>query len=336
MELISPDWSEPCWYTAAADAPVANTEDCGSLYEKPHFIALNLDDLGLHGQDRHLTLTAQHGAGRSIEKLGAAMRILELRVSFTAVGNARLPAHKGNLLRSALGACCKRVLGDEAYGALFEGRTGIPGQERVPPFALRCMDRRTYLKTGDRFGITFVLVKPEHEEWILALLPNIAGDLGGQKFIPIVTSRTAWDEKAILRRSAELVTARELKISLQSPLRIERRGHTMSQPTWQDVLQCLERRVRTLEVWLGQAPTCLVPENAGQGIVAVLDLTWFDWSRTSSRQQREISMGGVTGTIILTGDLKALLPLLIFGSIVGIGAGMTSGNGVIKIVPVDS
>ena len=56
-------------------------------------------------------------------------------------------------------------------------------------------------------------------------------------------------------------------------------------------------------------------------------LHWQDWSRFSSRQQREMTLGGVLGEWTLEGDLSRLFPWLWLGQWLHVGKNATMGMG---------
>jgi hypothetical protein len=56
-------------------------------------------------------------------------------------------------------------------------------------------------------------------------------------------------------------------------------------------------------------------------------LRWQDWTRFSSRQQQEMTLGGVIGDWTLRGDLKELLPWFWLGQWLHVGKNATMGMG---------
>lgn len=67
-------------------------------------------------------------------------------------------------------------------------------------------------------------------------------------------------------------------------------------------------------------------QQAGQ-IDARHDLQWRDWTRYSSRQKQEMSLGGVIGTWQLSGDLAPFWPHLHLGQWLHVGKNATFGLG---------
>ena len=59
---------------------------------------------------------------------------------------------------------------------------------------------------------------------------------------------------------------------------------------------------------------------------------WIDLGSYSSRQRKSTPIGGFVGEATLAGDLGALLPVLLWGSVVQVGKDTVKGNGVYSIV----
>ena len=57
------------------------------------------------------------------------------------------------------------------------------------------------------------------------------------------------------------------------------------------------------------------------------DLKWFDWRRYSLRQEREMLMGGMTGSVVYRGLLAEYLPLIDICRRIHIGKQTTFGLG---------
>jgi hypothetical protein len=56
-------------------------------------------------------------------------------------------------------------------------------------------------------------------------------------------------------------------------------------------------------------------------------LQWKDWTRFSSRQDQEMTLGGVIGEWTLLGDLGELLPWFWLGQWLHVGKNATMGMG---------
>ncbi len=130
-------------------------------------------------------------------------------------------------------------------------------------------------------------------------------------------------------------------LNLATPLRLQHQGH----PVPPDRL-----RPRTLFTALLRRASLLfelhagaLPGIAGEAarLAACADrlrnacaLTWKDWTRFSSRQQREMTLGGVVGAWTLTGDpddLRELLPWFWLGQWLHVGKNTTMGMGMYSL-----
>ncbi|PIP08439.1 MAG: hypothetical protein COX51_04395 [Syntrophobacteraceae bacterium CG23_combo_of_CG06-09_8_20_14_all_50_8] len=60
-------------------------------------------------------------------------------------------------------------------------------------------------------------------------------------------------------------------------------------------------------------------------------LHWFDWRRWSNRQDQEMLMGGLIGTVAYSGDLTEFIPLLHLCETLHLGKQTAFGLGKIKI-----
>jgi CRISPR/Cas system endoribonuclease Cas6 (RAMP superfamily) len=61
-------------------------------------------------------------------------------------------------------------------------------------------------------------------------------------------------------------------------------------------------------------------------------MEWFDWTRYSSRQETEINMGGLVGTVELCmNDLEDYWPYLWLGQWTHVGKGTSMGMGAYTI-----
>jgi len=54
---------------------------------------------------------------------------------------------------------------------------------------------------------------------------------------------------------------------------------------------------------------------------------WIDWTRYSTRQKQQMQLGGMTGTVVFTGETGKYLPLFRLGEFLHIGKGSTFGLG---------
>lgn len=127
-----------------------------------------------------------------------------------------------------------------------------------------------------------------------------------------------------------------LELQIQTPLRLQQQGQPLRphQLSPRVLVANLARRVALVLEFHAQQPTWgdQVPPliAQAQALGQRLDLTWFDWMRYSSRQQQEMTLGGVLGTWTLEGStpvLETLWPWLWLGQWLHIGKNATMGMG---------
>ena len=98
------------------------------------------------------------------------------------------------------------------------------------------------------------------------------------------------------------------------------------------LLVTLARRWQLLlDMHLGQAApqqdfTTLVPQAQAIALTGE-DLHWWDWGRYSQRQQREMKLGGLLGTLHLAGELAPFSALLHLGQWLHVGKNTSFGLG---------
>ncbi len=121
-----------------------------------------------------------------------------------------------------------------------------------------------------------------------------------------------------------------------TPLRLQRGGHLLGvgELTSQDLLRALLRRVAELvELQLGGSldiDFAALSAHAGT-ITGDAQLSWRDWTRQSSRQQRHMVLGGAIGRWTLCGGLGPFWQLLHLGQWLHVGKNTTFGLGRYRI-----
>ncbi|GIV96841.1 MAG: hypothetical protein KatS3mg057_1498 [Herpetosiphonaceae bacterium] len=83
---------------------------------------------------------------------------------------------------------------------------------------------------------------------------------------------------------------------------------------------------------LGRERTAALTARAAE-IRLLVDAThWEDVSSFSGRKGRRTPIGGLIGEALYAGDLRELLPLLLWGSVIQAGKDTTKGNGVYEVI----
>lgn len=143
----------------------------------------------------------------------------------------------------------------------------------------------------------------------------------------------AHDKRFVFRPQAQASAPERVTLAIHTPLRLQQQGRPVRPAalTPRKLIADLLRRITLLAEFHANRPD-LVP-NAPQLVAHAdtlqhhHDLRWYDWSRYSSRQQREMTLGGALGTWTFEGDLAPLLPWLRLGQWLHVGKNASLGMG---------
>lgn len=128
----------------------------------------------------------------------------------------------------------------------------------------------------------------------------------------------------------------ELTLHIHTPLRLQHQGQPLrpAQLTPRALVAAVARRVALVMEFHARQPDWgqAVPEAArlAETLGDQRDLRWHDWTRYSSRQQQEMTLGGVLGRWTLRGNpetLATLWPWLWLGQWLHVGKNATMGMG---------
>jgi hypothetical protein len=130
-----------------------------------------------------------------------------------------------------------------------------------------------------------------------------------------------------------MTDAQAVHLTLQTPLRLQQQGRPVRAEalTPRKLIADLLRRLTLLAEFHADRPG-LAADAANlvrhaETLAHRPALRWQDWSRYSSRQQREMTLGGAIGEWTLTGELGPLLPWLWLGQWLHVGKNATMGMG---------
>jgi len=135
------------------------------------------------------------------------------------------------------------------------------------------------------------------------------------------------DREGGLRGSGPTVT-----LNFLTPTRLKHADRFVEgPPAFHVVIRALLRRVSSLSYfyggqrweidyrgWIDRAETVQT---------AAAEVRWVDWERFSTRQQREMNLGGIVGTVTYAGEVAPFMPLLRLGELVHVGKAAVFGNG---------
>lgn len=128
-----------------------------------------------------------------------------------------------------------------------------------------------------------------------------------------------------------VLSKNELQLSIKTPLRIQQKGFVLSHNMQgRDFIIALVRRYYLLQEFHGDhyvPPDFSQLSDMAKHVNCKTDFKWCKWDRYSNRQQQKMTMGGVLGNIILSGELEPFLPLLHLGQWFHVGNKTTFGMG---------
>lgn len=124
-----------------------------------------------------------------------------------------------------------------------------------------------------------------------------------------------------------------IRLQLHTPLRLQIQGHPVRPQalTPRKLVADLLRRATLLAEFHAGQSSLVADAPALVRHAETLDhqpaLRWQDWTRYSSRQQQEMTLGGAIGDWTLHGDLRPLLPWLRLGQWLHVGKNAVMGMG---------
>ncbi|MFZ5570167.1 MAG: CRISPR system precrRNA processing endoribonuclease RAMP protein Cas6 [Thermodesulfobacteriota bacterium] len=125
-----------------------------------------------------------------------------------------------------------------------------------------------------------------------------------------------------------------LGITLETPLRLKFNNRLKADLPFHVLVRAMLRRVSTLmQHYDGGEPDLDYPGlvHRAESVRIIRDETaWLDWRRYSFRQEQEMLMGGMTGSVMYEGKIGEFLPLIAFAEQVHLGKQTTFGLGRIK------
>lgn len=126
-------------------------------------------------------------------------------------------------------------------------------------------------------------------------------------------------------------TSQAVRLRFTTPLRLQKdskiQGRAM---TARDLLMALARRYWLLAEFHQATPPAVDFKELiakAEAIHLQSQLQWRDWTRYSNRQQQEMTLGGVVGTVELRGDLGPFAGLLAAGQWLHLGKNASFGLG---------
>ncbi len=122
----------------------------------------------------------------------------------------------------------------------------------------------------------------------------------------------------------------QVKLNFLSPTRITYAGRMCRRIDFHILIRSLLRRLGLLAYFHDQPVeldyTGLI-RQAQQVRTSEMHLAGYEWRRYSGRQEREVEMEGMTGTVTYEGNIGPFLPFLRAGELLHVGKGTSFGMG---------
>lgn len=133
----------------------------------------------------------------------------------------------------------------------------------------------------------------------------------------------------------EFACVESATLHIETPLRLQNQGHPLGIDKLTPralITNLLRRATLLLELHNGHPPLLDEPSakvlaRHAETLTDERRLRWQDWSRYSSRQKQQMTLGGAIGEWTLRGDLAPVLPLLWLGQWLHAGKNATMGMG---------
>jgi hypothetical protein len=132
--------------------------------------------------------------------------------------------------------------------------------------------------------------------------------------------------------------AAAVKITLESPLRLKTEGKVQTEITFEGLVRNLFRRLHLISLYSCGGPDYVdfthYIERAGRIKSEGSRVSWYNQRRFSMRQEKSISVSGLTGWLRYEGEMGEFMPYLRLGEYLHIGKGTAFGLGKIKVEPI--
>ncbi len=155
----------------------------------------------------------------------------------------------------------------------------------------------------------------------------------------VFDAETGQLNNTVAARSLALGEAKEdvcrLRVRLRTPLRLKQENRLQTALPFHVLVRAVLRRISALESAYGQGEPALdyrgLVRRAEEVRLEESTLRWHDLLRYSNRQQQKVSLSGLTGTAVYSGDLGEFVPLLDYARQVHVGKQTLFGLGRMEI-----
>ena len=239
------------------------------------------------------------------------------------------------MLRGVWGRALKHV-NNRVYTAIFEGLG--PENHRLPKYIIRpsAPDPRT--APSVEWIILNVSSAPEEALWDAWLVACGMG-LGPNRIPFRIRKRELINSSEHSHVTQSTIDPKEpVRLAFQTPLRILRRGKLIAQPRLNDIAVTGMRRIANIAgIERGTLYRDLL-KGAKNASEQVASEPWHgertDLVRWSAKQQKELTLHGISGSLFLPQGAQELLPLLSALCWLHVGKGTVYGMGQPALIPM--
>jgi len=152
------------------------------------------------------------------------------------------------------------------------------------------------------------------------------------------TPHTQEDELAYPVQPVNILTEPErVTMVFETPLRIKFENRLTSELPFHVLVRAMLRRADSLFASFAQSQCPSIDyrallQEAEQVRITDNQLKWFDWKRYSIRQEQQMLMGGLTGSVTYEGNIDRFMQLIEFCSTVHIGKQTSFGLGKFSVL----
>ena len=193
------------------------------------------------------------------------------------------------------------------------------------PYFIYAFDEMGRIGMGKRVGGQRGRFKLEEVRWGAETIFNpVDGKIRLPDSLPQLSLKTGRSEGS----------ADSLTVKLLTPLRFKRNGRLDDTLPFDQLVRLSLRRASSLLVTFdgGEPPLDYqgMIERASAVHTVSADLVWKDLERYSARQKKRIPLGGLSGSISYSGNLREFLPLIDFATRTHLGKNTSFGLGMLQ------
>ncbi len=266
-----------------------------------------------------------------------------LRFHLTALDPIRFPSGlAANILRGGFGLMLRRHTTPELYQRIFEpsargaGPSGLKDWPRPFVFRARHLNGLHY-QPGEafHFDVNLFDTRPECVQAFGSAFEELGkAGLGPDRGRAQLSSFQA-PELTTLELTPFGPAVEHIRVEILTPLELKASGEIAATPEFSVLFARIRDRLSTLRALYGPGPLDIdfkaMAERAGEVRIVNTLLTHSSAQRRSSRSGQTHNIGGLTGSVEYSGELRGFLPYLRAAESCGVGRHCVWGKGQIQV-----